>query len=144
LIEISGEYSIRSDVIQTLTRLRGIAEVNETDELNTAISAGFKGKLVVPHLHGRANDPFGFAVGLRPMDTGKLLADAVLQAGFDKGMLARALILLAIVGVSVIDLIRTLSNDGFGEKAGGAVLGFMMFFFPNHYQQLNPIAPTAL
>jgi hypothetical protein len=125
--------------------LHGIVEVNEADELKIPINIGFKGKLVVPHLHGRANDPFGFAVGLRPMYTGKLLADAVLQAGFDKGMLARALILLlAIVGVSVINLIRTLGNDGFGEKAGGAVLGFMMFFFPKHYHQLNPIALTAL
>lgn len=105
--------------------LHGVVEVNKAVELDMAMSRIFEGLLAVPHLHERANDPFGFTVGLRPIDAGKLLVDTVLLAGFDKGMLAVALELLALIGIDVIDLIRTLGDHVLSEKAGGAVLGFI-------------------
>lgn len=51
LIEISGEYFIRGSIIQTLMRLPGIVEVNETDQLKATVSAVLKASLIVPHLH---------------------------------------------------------------------------------------------
>lgn len=51
LIEISEEYFIRGSIIQTLMRLNGIVEVNETEKLNTSIEAVFKVNLAVPHVH---------------------------------------------------------------------------------------------
>jgi hypothetical protein len=51
LIEISGEYFIRGGIIQTLVRLNGIVEVNETEKLNASIGAIFKVNLAVPHVY---------------------------------------------------------------------------------------------
>ena len=84
LIEISVEYFIRGGIIQTLMRLNGIVEINETERLNaSSIGAVFKVNLAVPHVHQGADDSFGFTVGLRTIDTGKLLTDTVLLASFN-------------------------------------------------------------
>ena len=48
----------------------------------------FEGVLALPHLHQSLDDPFGFSVGLRPIDARKLLADTMLLLeGFYKGVL---------------------------------------------------------
>ncbi|PTQ66546.1 hypothetical protein C8R26_14812, partial [Nitrosomonas oligotropha] len=61
-------------------RLNGIVEVNETEKLNASIGAVFKVNLAVPHIHQGADNPLSFTVGLRTIDTSKLLTDTVLPA----------------------------------------------------------------
>ena len=68
----------------------GIVEVNETKKLNLPIRAVFKASWAVPHIHQSTNNSFGFAVGLRTMDAGKFLADAVLLASFNESMAIRS------------------------------------------------------
>ncbi|MEQ1558690.1 MAG: hypothetical protein ABL933_07080 [Methyloglobulus sp.] len=85
----------------------------------------FKSLLTMPHLHQGRDHALGFAVGLGSVDFGELLADALLLAGFDEGMIVGALILLAIVGVSVIDLVRALGDDVIHQELGGAALGLV-------------------
>ncbi|PTQ76673.1 hypothetical protein C8R26_11572, partial [Nitrosomonas oligotropha] len=80
LIEISGEYFIRGGIIQTLVRLNGIVEINETEKLNVPIGAIFEVNLAVLHVHQGADNPLSFTVGLRTIDTSKLLTDTVLPA----------------------------------------------------------------
>ena len=41
--------------------------------MNTAVSGVFKTDLVVPHVHERTDDAFGFAISLGAIDTSKLL-----------------------------------------------------------------------
>jgi len=41
LIEISGEYFISGGITQTLMRLNGIVEINETEKLNVPIGTVF-------------------------------------------------------------------------------------------------------
>ena len=105
-------------------RLNGIVEVNETDKLNTSVSSVFKTEFVVPHVHERADHALGFAVGLRTIDTSKLLTDTVLPASFDKSMIVSSFKFRAVIGITAIDLIRTLGNSS-DEKASGAVLSFI-------------------
>ena len=86
LIEISVEYFIRRGIIQTLMRFNGIVEINETEKLNASIGAVFKVNLAVPHIHQGADNPLSFTVGLRTIDTSKLLTDTVLPTSLDESM----------------------------------------------------------
>ena len=79
----------------------------------------------MPHFHQGTDDPFGLAVGLWAVDLGELLADVVAFASLDKGMLVSAPVLLAVVGVGVVDLVRALGNDVADQELGGAVLGLV-------------------
>ena len=67
-------------------RLNGIVEVNEMEKLNASIGTVFKVNLAVPHIHQCADNPLSFTVGLRTIDTGKLLTDTVLPANFDESV----------------------------------------------------------
>ena len=118
-------YFIEGSIIQALMRFHGIVEVNETDKLNASIGIVFKASLCVPHVHQSADDPFGLTVGLRTIDAGKLLPDTVLPASFNESMIVSSFKFLAVIGISIIDLIRTLGNDSGHEKASGAVLSFI-------------------
>jgi len=68
-------------------RLKGIEEVYEADELRVLTDSVFECVLALPHLHQSLDDPFGFSVGLRPIDARKLLGDTMLLEGFYKGVL---------------------------------------------------------
>jgi len=48
-----------------------------------------------------------------------------LCASFGESVIGCSLKFLAVIGISIIDLIRTLGNDSVYEKASGAVLGFI-------------------
>ena len=102
-----------------------IVEVNETGKLNAPIGTVFKGNLAVPHIHQGADDSFGFAVGLRTIDAGKLLPDTVLPASFAESMAVSSFKFRTVIGISTVDLIRTLGNDSVYEKASCAVLRFI-------------------
>jgi hypothetical protein len=112
-------------VIQTLMGLYGIVEVNETGKLNALIGTVFKGNLAVPHIHQSADDSFRFAVGLGTIDAGKLLADTVQSASLAESMAVSSFKFIAVIGISAVDLIRTLGNDSVYEKASGAMLSFI-------------------
>jgi len=58
-------------------------------------------------------------------DAGKLLIDTVLRASFDKSVIGCPFKLLAVIGISIVGLIRALDNDSVYEKTSGAVLGFI-------------------
>ena len=105
-------------------KLNGIVEVNETEKLNASIGAVFKVNLTVPHVHQGTDDPLSFAVGLRTIDTSKLLTDTVLPASFDKSMAVSSFKFFAVVRISIVDLVRTLSNSAC-EKASCTMLGFI-------------------
>ena len=124
LIEISVEYFIRGCIIQTLMRLNGIVEVDETEKLNVPIGAVFKVNLAVPHIHQGADNPLSFTVGLRTIDAGKLLTDTVLPASFDESVAVSSFKFFAVVRISIVDLVRTLSNSAC-EKASCTMLGFI-------------------
>jgi hypothetical protein len=124
LIEIGVEYFIRGSIIQTLMGFYGIVEVNKTDKLNASIGAVFKTSQAVPHIHQSADDSLGLAVGLGTIDTSKLLTDAMLPASFIESMIVVSFKFFAVIGISIVDLIRTLSNSAY-EKASGAVLSFI-------------------
>jgi hypothetical protein len=62
----------------------------------------------MPHFHQSTDDSFGLAVGLGPVDLSKLLADTMGFASLDESRVLSAFILFAIVGISVINLVRTL------------------------------------
>ena len=116
MIEISGEYFIRCGIIQTLMRLNGIVEINETEKLNVPIGTVFKVNLAVPHVHQGADNPLSFTIGLRTIDAGKLLTDTVLPANFDESVGVSSFKFFAVVRISIVDLVRTLSNSAC-EKA---------------------------
>ncbi|SDX20751.1 hypothetical protein SAMN05216300_12250, partial [Nitrosomonas oligotropha] len=124
MIEISGEYFIRGGIIQTLVRLNGIVEINETEKLNVPIGAVFKVNLAVPHIHQGADNPLSFTVGLRTIDAGKLLTDTVLPASFDESVAVSSFKFFTVVRISIVDLVRTLSNSAC-EKASCTMLGFI-------------------
>ncbi len=84
-----------------------------------------KSLLTMPHLHQGTDHALGLAVGLGPVDLGEFLADALLLAGLDEGMLVGAFVFFAIVGVSVIDLVRALCQDIVDQELGGAALGLV-------------------
>lgn len=102
--------------------LYGIVEVNETGKLNAPIGAVFKGNLAVPHIHQGADDSLGFTVGLGTIDAGKLLADTVLPASFAESMTVSPFKFRTVIGISAVDLIRTLGNNSVYEKASCAAL----------------------
>ena len=99
----------------------GVVEVNETGKLKASISAVFKASLAVPHIHQSADDPLRFPVGLETIDAGKLLTDTMLPANINESMIVSSFKFLAVIRISIIDLIRTLGNDSGHEKAGGTV-----------------------
>jgi hypothetical protein len=105
-------------------RLNGIVEINETEKLNVPIGAVFKVNLAVPHIHQCADNPLGFTVGLRTIDTGKLLTDTLLPASFDESVAVSSFKFFAVVRISIVDLVRTLSNSS-DEKASCTMLGFI-------------------
>lgn len=86
-------------------------EVNKTDKLNVSIGAVFKANPCVPHVNESADDPFGFAVCFRTIDASKLLTDTTMPASFDERLIVSPLKFLAIIGISVVDLVRTLSSS---------------------------------
>ncbi len=124
LIEISVEYFIRGGIIQILMKLSGIVEVNETEKLNVPIGAAFKVNLAVPHVHQGADNPLSFTVGLRTINTSKLLTDTVLPASLDESMGVSSFKFFAVIRISIVDLVRTLSNSAC-EKASCTMLGFI-------------------
>lgn len=103
-------------------RFHRVIEINEAYELKQAVRSIFENMPLMPHLHQGADHPFRLAIGLRTIDAGKLLADAVLRAGTRKGMVRRAFVLLAVIGIGILDLIGALGNDCLGEKARSAIL----------------------
>ncbi len=105
--------------------LYGIVEVNETGKLNASIGAVFKGNLAVPHIHQSADDSLGLTVGLRTIDAGKLLTNAVLPASFAESVTVSSFEFRTVIGVSAVDLIRTLGDHSSDEKTSSAVLGFI-------------------
>lgn len=74
-----------------------VVEVDETQQAELATLAIFKRLLLMPHLHNGADHAFGLAVGLGPIDAGKLLTNTEFSTGFDEGMIANAFELLAVV-----------------------------------------------
>ena len=105
-------------------RLNDIVEINETEKLNASIGAVFKVNLAVPHIHQGADNPLSFTVGLRTIDAGKLLTDTVLPASFDESVAVSSFKFFAVVRISIVDLVRTLSNSAC-EKASCTMLGFI-------------------
>jgi len=105
--------------------LYGIVEVNETGKQNAPIGTIFRASLAVPHIYHGADDAFGFAVGLRTIDACKLLIDTVLSASIDESMVVSSFKFRTVIGISAVDLIRTLGNDSVYEKASCAVLSFV-------------------
>jgi len=55
----------------------GVIEVDETVQLQLSVEVILEFGFHMPHLHQGADDPFGLAIGLRAVDLGELLADAV-------------------------------------------------------------------
>ena len=92
-------------------RLNGIVEINETEKLNVPIGTVFKVNLAVPHVHQGADNPLSFTIGLRTIDAGKLLTDTVLPANFDESVGVSSFKFFAVVRISIVDLVRTLSNS---------------------------------
>ena len=78
-------------------RLNGIVEINETEKLNVPIGAVIEVNLAVPHVHQSADNPLGFTVSLRTIDTGKLLTDTVLPASFDESVAVSSFKFFAVV-----------------------------------------------
>jgi hypothetical protein len=101
-------------------RFDGIIRVNKAAKLNLPVGAVFKIGLVMPHLQESPDGAFGFAVGLWSIDLSEFLADTEYFAGIDESMTVSA-----IIRISVIDVVGALGNDGLGEEAGCAVLGFI-------------------
>ncbi len=102
-----------------------IVEVNEPEKLDAPIGSVFKASLRVPHIQQSADDSFGFAVGLRPIDTCKLLTDTVLCASYVESEIVSSFKFLAVIRISIVDLIKTLGNDSVDEKASCAMLSFI-------------------
>ena len=125
LTEIRVEYFVWSGVIQTLMWFHSIVEVNEPEKLDAPIGSVFKASLRVPHIQQSADDSFGFAVGLWPINACKLLTDTVLCASYAESVIVSPFKFLAVIGISIVDLIRTLGNDGADEKASCAMLSFI-------------------
>lgn len=76
------EYFIRVGLLKPVWGL-AVVKVDESAQLGMPVLAAFEGVLVMPHPHGCMDDAFGLAVGLRPVDLGELLADALLRAGLE-------------------------------------------------------------
>lgn len=103
----------------------GVIEVDETVQLQLSVEVILEFGFHMPHLHQGADDPFGLAIGLRAVDLGELLADAVGFTGFGESVVVSALVFLAVVGIGVIDLVRALRQHVADEELGGAVLGLV-------------------
>ena len=125
LIEIRAKYFVWSSVIQTLMGFHSIGEVNEPETVDAPIGSVFKASLRVPHIHQGADDSFGFAVGLWPIDACELLTDTVLCASFAESVIVSSFKFLAVIGISIVDLIRILGNDSVDEKASCSMLSFI-------------------
>ena len=90
-----------------------------------AVGIVFELCLAVPHRHQGADDPFGLAVGLGAVDLGEFLPDAVGLARLGEGMVVGAFIFFAVVGIGIVDLVRTLCQHLVDQELGGAVLGLV-------------------
>ncbi len=106
-------------------RFHSIVKVNEPEKLYAPIGSVFKASLRVPPVHQGADNSFGFAVGLRAIDACKLLTDTLLCASFAESMIVSSFKFLAVIGISIVDLIRTLGNDSVYKKASCAMLSFI-------------------
>uniref|UniRef100_UPI002108C80E hypothetical protein n=1 Tax=Nitrosomonas sp. Nm33 TaxID=133724 RepID=UPI002108C80E len=102
-----------------------VIKINKATELNLPVGAVFKVGVAMPYLHEGADNTFSFTVGLRSIDLSEFLADAVRFAAFNKSMTVSAFIFFAIIRISIINLVRALGDDGFGEEPGGAIPGFI-------------------
>ena len=56
-----------------------VVEVDEAQQAKLAAFAVLKRFLLMPHLYDCADHAFGLAVGLRPIDTSKLLTDTKIE-----------------------------------------------------------------
>ena len=65
----------------------------------------------MPHIYQGADGLFAFAVGLWTINAGKLLTDTVLPASFAESMVVSSFKFLIAIGISAVELIRTLGND---------------------------------
>ena len=65
----------------------------------------------MPHIYQGADGLFAFAVGLWTINAGKLLPETVLPASFDESMSVSSFKFLADIGISVVDLVKTLSSS---------------------------------
>lgn len=64
--------------------------------------------LAVPHVYQCADNRLGFTVGLRTIDTSKLLTNTMLPASFDESMIVSYFKFRAVVGTRAVDLTSTL------------------------------------
>ncbi len=77
------------------------------------------------HFHQGAEVVLGLAVGLWLIDFGEFLDDTVAFTSLNEGILVGAHVLLAVIGVGVVDLVRALGNYAAGQELGGTVLGLV-------------------
>jgi len=97
--------------------------VQEPLEFRLSMRRGVKPGLVVPEFHDCLDNPLGLAVGFRSTHPGEALLDLVLGTELHEGMVLRIpFVLLAVVGIVLLDRIRTLRQDllqkGLGRDLG--------------------------
>ena len=74
-----------------------IIKVDEAQQADLATLPVLEDLLLVPYLHQCADHALGLAIGLRPVDPNKLLANTELTTSPDESMLASAFELLSVV-----------------------------------------------
>jgi hypothetical protein len=84
-------------IVNAFVGLDRVVEVDETQQTNLSIFPVLKCLLLVPHLHDGTDHAFGFAVGLRSIDSRELLTNAQLGSGFHKSVFVVAFELFAVV-----------------------------------------------
>jgi len=102
-----------------------VVVVEEPFEFGFSMRRGVKSALVVPEIHERFDDPLGLAVGFGITQPGETLLDPVLRTELHQGMMRWVpFILLAVVGIVLLDGIRALLQDLL-QKGPGRDLGLV-------------------
>ena len=96
-----------------------VVVVQEPLEFHFAMRRGVKSGFLVPEFHDRLDDPLGLAVGLGVTDPGEALLDMMLGTELHERVMLRVpLVLLAVVGVVLLDRIRAFLQDLLQEGLG--------------------------
>lgn len=97
-------------------------KINEANQARLPLLAALKTFLVMPHIHQGSDHPLDLTVRLRPVDTSKLLADAISLTDLDKLVVIGSSILLTVVRIAVLNLMRAFIHHLL-QKMGRTVLG---------------------
>jgi len=73
---------MRGHIIKSFARFNGVIEIDKAVQGGLAMSAAGLHLFFMPHFHKGADNPFSLTIGLRAINTGEFLSNAMLFAWF--------------------------------------------------------------